>query len=501
MNLSDLARSWREVKVWLGLGMVLALLDGVVVGAFRLLVWVVEQNALEFMWFWVLLMIVLVWVRYKFQLFVQKRTHFEFFNFKKRHYETQIHNLCLNTSVAGVMGSQSWSQRVDEYILWRWSLRDAWLYGVQMSLLFVFLLFLAWPLALFVGFMAWLGLKKKAISEPAPLENWDLDPLTRWFDLNAQLWPQAQLKAAQLRISRSKRFHYWAQFTEQTRVFRKMMKAEYRAQLVSVFVLGAASLSYLQSWLNMGQMLAVLVTVVLMHKPFKQWYMSLLQRASGKGVHAVLSYGTQPKGTWVDFNGGASLELDVPILGFGNRVLVKDFRLSLGPGERKVLYGSSGAGKTTLLRMMAGLVGMPGSKIQRPVHMIYMDQNLVRPLFKTEEIKALLHSNWTGPLGMTERLRSLLECESLDVHGFVELGSLSGGELQRLVLIALLSENADLVILDEPFSKLPLDHALKLSELIAEDCARRGAILVMSSHIPLVGTWWNGHTMEVKGVL
>lgn len=62
MNLSDLARSWREVKVWLGLGMVLALLDGVVVGAFRLLVWVVEQNALEIMWFWVLLMVVLVWV-------------------------------------------------------------------------------------------------------------------------------------------------------------------------------------------------------------------------------------------------------------------------------------------------------------------------------------------------------------------------------------------------------------------------------------------------------
>jgi len=80
------------------------------------------------------------------------------------------------------------------------------------------------------------------------------------------------------------------------------------------------------------------------------------------------------------------------------------------------------------------------------------------------------------------RINSLLELFSLWPHRHVTLGSYSKGMRQRILLIAALMDNPDLLILDEPLSGLDVTSTLIIKNLI-QALSARGKSIFYCSHI------------------
>lgn len=80
-----------------------------------------------------------------------------------------------------------------------------------------------------------------------------------------------------------------------------------------------------------------------------------------------------------------------------------------------------------------------------------------------------------------ERIGELLRLLSLHGDRHAAISSYSKGMRQKVLLIAALLHNPDLLLLDEPFSGLDVGTGLVLRSLIGE-LARRGKVIVFSSH-------------------
>ena len=149
------------------------------------------------------------------------------------------------------------------------------------------------------------------------------------------------------------------------------------------------------------------------------------------------------------------LVLEELSVGYGENVLLKDINLVLRKGEKTALLGPNGAGKTTLLKTILGeLSPVTGkAKIGNRVKIGYFSQSYER----LDPNQTLLDNFLTEYGYTTEHTRSLLG--GMLFHGddvFKEIGTLSGGQKARLVLLKLVLDGANLLILDEPTNHLDI---------------------------------------------
>ncbi|WP_042387328.1 ATP-binding cassette domain-containing protein [Streptacidiphilus melanogenes] len=142
-------------------------------------------------------------------------------------------------------------------------------------------------------------------------------------------------------------------------------------------------------------------------------------------------------------------------------VAIDDFEL--GAGEHVLLRGPNGCGKTTLLHVLAGtlapdagLVSLPGrvASLTAPVHLPPLP---VRDLVADERLRTAL-----GLIGLGEQLPS----------------ELSSGQRQRVGIAALLCEDADLYLADEPFANLDEHGRDLVLRTLKERTAGRGLLVV-----------------------
>ena len=170
------------------------------------------------------------------------------------------------------------------------------------------------------------------------------------------------------------------------------------------------------------------------------------------------------------------LVLEELSVGYGENVLLKDINLVLRKGEKTALLGPNGAGKTTLLKTILGeLSPVTGkAKIGNRVKIGYFSQSYER----LDPSQTLLDNFLTEYGYTTEHTRSLLG--GMLFHGddvFKEIGTLSGGQKARLVLLKLVLDGANLLILDEPTNHLDI-AAREAVEAALE--AFDGTVLVVS---------------------
>ena len=170
------------------------------------------------------------------------------------------------------------------------------------------------------------------------------------------------------------------------------------------------------------------------------------------------------------------LVLEELSVGYGENVLLKDINLVLRKGEKTALLGPNGAGKTTLLKTILGeLSPVTGkAKIGNRVKIGYFSQS-----YERLDPNQTLLDNFLTEYGYTmEHTRSLLG--GMLFHGddvFKEIGTLSGGQKARLVLLKLVLDGANLLILDEPTNHLDI-AAREAVEAALE--AFDGTVLVVS---------------------
>jgi iron complex transport system ATP-binding protein len=164
--------------------------------------------------------------------------------------------------------------------------------------------------------------------------------------------------------------------------------------------------------------------------------------------------------------------------------VLHDVSMHVDSGGWLGLIGPNGAGKSTLLRSIAGLVPFDGTitlgdervgalnrrKVARLVAFVPQTPFIPRAMTVTDYLLmgrtpyiAYLGTESRADLEVVGRVLADLELENL---GSRSLGSLSGGELQRVVLGRALAQEAPILLLDEPTSALDVGHQQQVLELV-----------------------------------
>jgi iron complex transport system ATP-binding protein len=188
-------------------------------------------------------------------------------------------------------------------------------------------------------------------------------------------------------------------------------------------------------------------------------------------------------------------------LRIGTRPLVTGLDWQVGPGECWCVIGRNGAGKSTLLRTLAGLRAPDGGKVllgERPLR-DWPLQDLAREraflpqgrsdAFGYRVIETVLTarhpyqeaSYWESDKDYQAAYAAL---QALDVRDLAErdVRTLSGGERQRVAIAAVLAQDTQLLLLDEPANALDLAHQVSVMGLLARLCRGSGKSVVMVSH-------------------
>jgi zinc/manganese transport system ATP-binding protein len=177
-------------------------------------------------------------------------------------------------------------------------------------------------------------------------------------------------------------------------------------------------------------------------------------------------------------------------LSFGDRLVLDDVGFSLGAGELVGLIGSNGAGKTTLFRVILGLLRPDRGSVQRPPHIGYVPQRIGvdrdAPLRAVDLVALGLDGERYGPRlpNAARRARVAEMIEAVGASSFAEarVGTLSGGELQRVLVAHALVGRPPLLLMDEPLANLDIKSAHEIVELVAGLAAEQQVTVLLSAH-------------------
>ncbi len=166
--------------------------------------------------------------------------------------------------------------------------------------------------------------------------------------------------------------------------------------------------------------------------------------------------------------------------GFGDNLLIDDLTFKLPPGGIVGVIGPNGAGKTTLFRMITGQEKPDNGtiKIGETVHLGYVDQSRDTLDGKKTVWEEISNGNDIILLGKKE-MNSRAYCASFNFKGADQqkkVGTLSGGERNRVHLAKMLRSGANLLLLDEPTNDLDVDTLRALEEAL-EDFAGCAVII------------------------
>ena len=181
----------------------------------------------------------------------------------------------------------------------------------------------------------------------------------------------------------------------------------------------------------------------------------------------------------------------------GSDAILKDVNLHIHCGQMVALIGPNGAGKSTLVKSILGqqeyegiiAFSAPGMRHRKPPRIGYVPQS---PSFdpgdpvSVADLFACCLSRRPAFLGLSPAMRDkTLECLER-VHGEdlidKRIGTLSGGELQRVLLALALEPLPNILILDEPLSGVDVEGQTGLMDMLDEIRKRYDLSILMITH-------------------
>ena len=163
-----------------------------------------------------------------------------------------------------------------------------------------------------------------------------------------------------------------------------------------------------------------------------------------------------------------------------NKWLVKGVSLEVEKGKIVTLIGPNGSGKSTTAKIALGIYKKFDGEVEKYTNKIgYVPQKV--------------SIDWTLPLRvrdfmvLTEDLKEEAIDEALSLTGVVHLkhknlGNLSGGEFQRVLLARAISKKPELLVLDEPVQGVDFTGEIALYELIKKISEELNCGILLISH-------------------
>lgn len=180
----------------------------------------------------------------------------------------------------------------------------------------------------------------------------------------------------------------------------------------------------------------------------------------------------------------------------GSESILSNINLHLHCGEMFALIGPNGAGKSTLLKAILGQqeysgiisFSVPGQRNRKP-KIGYVPQS---PAFdpgdcvSVADLFACCMSKRPAFLGLSNVMRNkVLEClERVHSEDLIDkrIGTLSGGELQRVLLALALEPLPNILILDEPLSGVDVEGMATLMDMLDEIRQIYDLSILMTTH-------------------
>lgn len=183
---------------------------------------------------------------------------------------------------------------------------------------------------------------------------------------------------------------------------------------------------------------------------------------------------------------------------FGSVTANRDVDLSVYPGEIHALLGENGAGKSTLMNILTGIYRPDGGEIwykgqKRDIHspkdavalgigMVHQHFRLIPTLTVAENV--YLYSGkksfFLNRDKMEKEIRECSEQYNLQVAPEAYVWQLSVGEQQRVEIIKLLNQGAEVLILDEPSAVLTPQEAQSMFDTLRKMADSGKAVIVIS---------------------
>lgn len=185
-------------------------------------------------------------------------------------------------------------------------------------------------------------------------------------------------------------------------------------------------------------------------------------------------------------------------VGYKDKTVWHNANFSVNRGEFVAVIGPNGAGKTTMFRLLLGLqppisgeLKIFDSKPRRgnskigyvPQHHRIDNETNIECL----ELVRLAYSGNHWGLSLSSKTEKKAALDALEAVGALDLahkslGTLSGGELQRIYLAEALVSNPEMLLLDEPLSNLDLKRIKDLVGLVHEVVRSRNVTAFLVAH-------------------
>lgn len=185
----------------------------------------------------------------------------------------------------------------------------------------------------------------------------------------------------------------------------------------------------------------------------------------------------------------------------GDKPVIKDLSLSIDRGEYVVIGGPNSAGKTTLLESINGLVRIThgratvcGLNVARSADEVrkrvgYVIQNFYFDPFTPFTVEQVVMMGRFGRLGLMNRpaiadydaAQSAISLVGIEDLAHKTIGTLSGGQQQKVMIAHNIAKEPEVMMLDEPFSNLDF-HARDYLQGVFKEIVRKGVPILMVAH-------------------
>jgi putative ABC transport system ATP-binding protein len=189
------------------------------------------------------------------------------------------------------------------------------------------------------------------------------------------------------------------------------------------------------------------------------------------------------------------LQLSNVAMQFGDKILLKDFNLSIYQNEVIGLTGSSGSGKSTILRIIVDLLtpssgnisvlGKPvpewePRELRRTVILVPQDSQMFTGTIRDNLVWGLVRQGESIDDDSLYEILHEVKLDSMNLDN--DACNLSGGEKQRVAIARALVMNPKVLLLDEPTSALDEESALAVENVLNDVIQKRQIGILIVTH-------------------
>ncbi len=170
--------------------------------------------------------------------------------------------------------------------------------------------------------------------------------------------------------------------------------------------------------------------------------------------------------------------------GMLKKQILYQINLTVNPGSFTVMEGSNGSGKSTLLKGILGLATLQSGVVEKRVsrrELSYVPQEFHFDMTLPISVKDFICYS-SGNRISPKELDSFLQLVGLEHKKHEKIGSLSGGQRRRILVLRALIQSPKVLLLDEPMANVDTDSQKHIESILTDINLRQQVAIIVSSH-------------------